>query len=188
LLHPVALAAIALLILNDHVLKRAFPGGVTGKLSDFAGLTFFPLLLAAVFESALRARGRVLHPKTAQRVTWLCIAATALVFSWVNLSSAGAHAYRVGLGLLQWPGFAALDALRGEGLRGPHLVHFTQDASDLMALPALAFAAWSARRRLGRLTVDREARRRQPVPGVGLKMVGESLESDLVGGAGGNPQ
>src|SRR5690606_8292496 len=43
LLHPAPLAAIGLLLLNDHWLKAAFPGSITGKLSDFAGLAFFPL-------------------------------------------------------------------------------------------------------------------------------------------------
>ncbi len=52
LLHPVSLASMALLGLNDHVLKGLFPGLITGKLSDFAGLVFFPLVL----EIALRAR------------------------------------------------------------------------------------------------------------------------------------
>ena len=40
---PIAIFAIALLVVNDHVLKLACPGLVTGKLSDFAGLMFFPL-------------------------------------------------------------------------------------------------------------------------------------------------
>jgi hypothetical protein len=46
--HPVTLSAIALLLLNDHVFKRTFPSVLTGKLSDFAGLFFFPFLLAAL--------------------------------------------------------------------------------------------------------------------------------------------
>jgi hypothetical protein len=42
--HPLSVGATGLLILNDHVLKSAMPGLVTGKLSDFAGLFFFPFL------------------------------------------------------------------------------------------------------------------------------------------------
>ena len=38
LARPWFLTAVALLALNDHVLKAAWPGLVTGKLSDFAGL------------------------------------------------------------------------------------------------------------------------------------------------------
>jgi hypothetical protein len=50
LVHPLPLAAIALTALNDHVLKGSglLPGWLTGKLSDFTGLFFFPLVVAAV--------------------------------------------------------------------------------------------------------------------------------------------
>lgn len=44
--HPASLAAIALLIVNDHVFKIISPSCVTGKLSDFAGLFFFPFVVA----------------------------------------------------------------------------------------------------------------------------------------------
>ncbi|MBN1584730.1 MAG: hypothetical protein JXA89_28750 [Anaerolineae bacterium] len=39
---PPAIAAIGLLLLNDHVLKAAVPSWWTGKLSDLAGLYFSP--------------------------------------------------------------------------------------------------------------------------------------------------
>ena len=48
LLHPVSLAALAVLIVNDRFLKAAWPSWWTGKLSDFAGMMVFPLVLAAV--------------------------------------------------------------------------------------------------------------------------------------------
>jgi hypothetical protein len=56
LLHPLPLAAVAVLALNDHALKGAgvLPGWVTGKLSDVAGLFFFPLLLSAIARGAAR--------------------------------------------------------------------------------------------------------------------------------------
>ena len=41
---PRTVGAILVLLINDHLLKGAAPGWVTGKLSDFAGLVFFPLL------------------------------------------------------------------------------------------------------------------------------------------------
>lgn len=52
--HPLFALALALLVLNDHVLKGAgiLPGWLTGKLSDFAGLIVAPVLLSAM----LRAR------------------------------------------------------------------------------------------------------------------------------------
>ena len=46
LAHPVSVAAIAVLLLNDHVLKAEFGTWWTGKLSDVAGLMFAPALLA----------------------------------------------------------------------------------------------------------------------------------------------
>lgn len=50
-LHPVSLFALAVLILNDHLLKGAsiLPTWMTGKLSDVAGMIFFPLLLTSVW-------------------------------------------------------------------------------------------------------------------------------------------
>ena len=45
ILHPLCLLSVFLLGLNDHYLKWEHPSYLTGKLSDFAGLVFFPLLL-----------------------------------------------------------------------------------------------------------------------------------------------
>ena len=53
--HPLWIASLALLVVNDHLLKGAgvLPGWLTGKLSDFAGLVVAPLVLgAAVFASS----------------------------------------------------------------------------------------------------------------------------------------
>ncbi len=58
LLHPVAIGSISLLVLNDHLLKEAAPSWLTGKLSDFAGLFFFPFLLAVVIGIFAIAAGR----------------------------------------------------------------------------------------------------------------------------------
>lgn len=45
LVHPASLLALALLALNDHWFKGLGPGWLTGKLSDFAGLFYFPFLI-----------------------------------------------------------------------------------------------------------------------------------------------
>ncbi len=45
--HPFAILSIVVLLLNDHILKVVSPSWLTGKLSDFAGLFFFPFLVAA---------------------------------------------------------------------------------------------------------------------------------------------
>jgi hypothetical protein len=43
--HPVFTGAVALLVVNDHVLKQAYPSWLTGKLSDFAGVFVITALL-----------------------------------------------------------------------------------------------------------------------------------------------
>lgn len=48
LAHPITWAAIALLLANDHIFKSLAPSWLTGKLSDFAGLFFFPLFVATL--------------------------------------------------------------------------------------------------------------------------------------------
>ena len=53
LLDPVSLAGVLTLFVNDWVLKGRAPGWLTGKLSDFAGLLFFPLALTAGFDTLL---------------------------------------------------------------------------------------------------------------------------------------
>lgn len=40
--------ALLLLLLNDYALKPAYPGFLTGKLSDFAGIFLFTLVLRAI--------------------------------------------------------------------------------------------------------------------------------------------
>jgi hypothetical protein len=47
-IHPLPLLAVLLTAVNDHYLKYQFPGFITGKLSDFAGLFYFPLFISAM--------------------------------------------------------------------------------------------------------------------------------------------
>ena len=61
LIHPVPMTAVLLLALNDHFLKSHFHSFVTGKLSDFAGLFFFPLFLSALFNLSWRIYDKRLH-------------------------------------------------------------------------------------------------------------------------------
>jgi hypothetical protein len=146
LLDPVALGAIALLVLNDQILKRVAPGLLTGKLSDVAGLVFFPLFLVALVEVAQSLLGRWRGPS--HRVLIVACVATGIVFMLVKTTPLGEQVYEQGLGLLQWP-FAALDAvLAGRALPAAYAVQSTQDISDLVALPALALAYLVGRRRL----------------------------------------
>lgn len=60
--HPFTIAAIGLLLFNDHVLKSAAPSFWTGKLSDLAGLFFFPFLLTAILAAGLGLLRRDVPP------------------------------------------------------------------------------------------------------------------------------
>lgn len=148
LLNPVALAALAALIANDQLLKAAWPGIVTGKLSDLAGLVVAPLALQAVWEVGQWVAGRWLGPS--RTVLVMAIVAVGVVFAAVQVWAPASEAYRWGLGALQWPfrAFAAL--LTGASVPDVRPVVPIADAEDLLALPALALTWWVGRRRIPR--------------------------------------
>lgn len=124
----VPLMAVALFALNNGVLKGAFPGIVTGKLSDLLICFFLPL-----FVSALLARVSRLEAGT--RVA--CgIALTAAIFVAVKTSATASHLLDHDIAWLLQP----------FGLRSaPNRV----DVTDLCALPMLAVAWVHARRSTG---------------------------------------
>jgi hypothetical protein len=49
LVNPIPAFFIFLIALNDHYLKYQFKGFLTGKISDFCGMFYFPLLLCASY-------------------------------------------------------------------------------------------------------------------------------------------
>jgi hypothetical protein len=151
LLHPLALAAIALLLVNDHLLKSIAPGPLTGKLSDFAGLAFFPLFLIGAWEVLLKSCGRWDRPT--KRALAVGITITAIGFLLVKTSAAGAATFGQLLGILQWVPAAGWSALTsGPPPRlGPAAV--VADPSDLVALVALLLAFAIGARRIGTMRV-----------------------------------
>ena len=131
LLHPGALIAIGLLILNDHWLKDVYPGIITGKLSDFAGLAFFPLVLHGFWMLVIGRDYR--------RALSIACVLTAAAFAAVKTVPACHTAYEVGLGWLQFPFRALLGATE------PAKTRLEMDATDLVALPAVSLAWWWGR-------------------------------------------
>ena len=131
--HPLPLAALVVLGLNDHLFKGAgwLPGWLTGKLSDFAGLLFFPLLLTAGGDTLwwLLRRGdwSLRRWKLA-----LAIAVTAAGFAALKLSPAAA---------------AAMDGVLG-GMT-------VADPTDLLALASLGVAWWVGRAEIARVPLGR---------------------------------
>lgn len=127
--NPYFVAALAALILNDHVLKAAYPGWVTGKASDFAGLIVFLLMILSAID--------LLTPIPARRARMLAVAvfaATGVVFAAIQLHQGSADVYRVVLGYLQFPFRAAFGATRAVAVR------HTADSSDLLGLAALGLS------------------------------------------------
>jgi hypothetical protein len=112
LLTPIWIAALVVLIVNDHLLKGSglLPHVVTGKLSDFAGLIVAPVLLASVLQ--VRDRSRLLA----------CHVAVGIVFAGIQLWVPFADRWSVLMGLVGHPWT------------------ITSDPTDLIALPMLAVA------------------------------------------------
>jgi hypothetical protein len=79
------IASIALLLINDHLLKHYFPSSLTGKLSDFAGLYFFPFLIALLLSLLLNSSEKRL--RLVGRFSFLLVAAFFIMIKtvpWVN--------------------------------------------------------------------------------------------------------
>jgi hypothetical protein len=148
LLQPIVLGAIALLLLNDQVLKAAWPGPVTGKLSDVAGLLFAPLLVAAAAELVTAATGRWTGPR--ERTLTVAVVAVGLGFAAVKLIPAAEAAWEIALGIVQWPVGAIRDVVAGLPLPPIRAVASTPDATDLVALPAIWLAHAIGLRRVDR--------------------------------------
>lgn len=114
LLHPVTLASLVVLVVNDHVLKWCWPGLITGKLSDIAGMILAPIVLGAFVELATR-----------RRLPWTCTIAVGVAFALAKTWAPATHAYEVV--------FATI--------RFAQRVVLVRDPTDLVALPFGAIAA-----------------------------------------------
>jgi hypothetical protein len=135
LLRPVAVVAVLLLIVNDHVLKHRWPGLLSGKLSDIAGLMFLPLLIISVCEVA---RAAVRRPWRMGESWVVAVAVTvAIGFAATKLSPAVGATYGDILGWIRWP-------LVGHWRQ----VAITQDPTDVLCTPGV-IVAWIESRRLG---------------------------------------
>src|SRR6188768_3992250 len=116
--HPIWWAALALLLVNDDLLKGRgiVPGWLTGKLSDFAFLVVAPVVFAALIPR--RVPGRRTFATTA--VVGLYVAAD---LSRPVSDAVVALAARLGLSWRLWP-----------------------DPTDLLALAVLPATIWLLRR------------------------------------------
>ena len=117
---PASLGAMAVLLLNDHLLRRLWPSWWTGKLGDFAWLYFIPFAAAALLALLLPRRlGR-----REDLVGWLALGTIGGVFALAKTLPVF-HAWLV----------PSIEALLG------FPVGWQRDPTDLIALVSLA-AAW----------------------------------------------
>ncbi len=119
--HPAVLAAIVLLLINDHWLRWTYPSWWTGKIGDAAWLFFMPFIIAPVF-------AWLLPSNLARRDTWVCALsclAVGGVFAAVKTLPAAHAAFRAI--------FAAIFGWESILLRDP---------TDLLTLPALGLTWW----------------------------------------------
>jgi len=123
LTHPLTIAAILVLLINDHYLRIYYPSWITGKLGDFAWLYLSPLALATVLGLLLPRR---LKDKS-KTVILVSVGLISGVFL-VGKTSLQVNSWmREGMSLL---------------LGVPVSLH--RDPTDLIALPAAsgAYLAW----------------------------------------------
>lgn len=154
LLHPLALTALAGLLLNDHVLKSLAAGTpwavVTGKLSDVCGLLFLPVLVVAASEmvNARRARHAGTAFNSAAVTTAVVVGGSiALAFALMKTVPWCAERYLDVMSVLQWPWYAVRSWLDGAALPGLRRSVCVVDPTDLVALPFAFFVVLPARTR-----------------------------------------
>lgn len=128
LIRPWPIISVLVTFVNDRWLKYNYSGFIVGKLSDFCGLFYFPLFLAAIFimihRYILRRPPLAYLPKS---ILGFSIFFTVLLFVLIKLYSPATTFY--------------LTRLADLGIKGS----VTRDPSDLMALPSLLLAYQYAR-------------------------------------------
>ena len=123
LTHPLSLAALGLMLVNDQVLRRLSPSWWTGKLSDIAWVFVVPFVAAALLAWLVPGKN---HPARHEAWTFaLAFALTGMGFVLVKtIPAANDLATRIFYAIS-----GQIPALR-------------LDPSDLLALPALALSFW----------------------------------------------
>jgi hypothetical protein len=141
LLHPIAVAALAVLLLNDHALKGEWPGWWTGKLSDVAGLIVAPVAIAAVVKAVRRRWQPPVSPVAIAAVVTLVVA-VGFTATKVDPTANAVGSWALGVGA--WPVAVLGDLLAGRAIRPIGQVVLLLDPTDLIALPAVLIGGWLA--------------------------------------------
>jgi len=120
-------------VVNDRWLKSAWPGFVTGKLSDCAGLVLLPVALLSLTEILRRICRKPMIWRY-DALIWVMLSVSGFIF--VKVTPAGNDAYAWVMGAIRWP-LQALSRTDSTPQMRPILV--SRDRADLLAL---AFSPW----------------------------------------------
>lgn len=130
--NPIPALAMLVMALNDHWLKYTHPSWVTGKLSDFCGVFYFPLFLCAAgclgFNYLIRPflKARKIAYISPRSMTFAMVI-TALLMVTIKMNSNWAHAVEL----------AFSDVF--------FTIQLTPDPSDLVSLLSLPLSYLYAR-------------------------------------------
>ncbi len=186
--HPWPLMAMVVLGVNDHLLKGSgwLPGWVTGKLSDFAGLLFFPLFVTAAVDTLLYLAFRISGGRTPSYSLkmwklYAAVAFTAILFVPLKLSDTWGTLYIQAMHVLD-----VFDWFGG--------FQVTKDPTDIVAIAMFPLAIGLGRRfvrriPMGRLAeIDLAARTRAPRAQQEQRAAVESELADVRGMVAGSPR
>ena len=137
LLSTAAALSVAVLLVNDHVLKAWLGNTLTGKLSDVAGVFLLPLLTVAVAEGVRAGCRRPWRTDRAEITAHVLV--VGLGFAAVKTVPVVGDTYEVAVGVLRkLAAFSTEPAV-------PIIVY--RDATDLLVLPVLVGSYLFLRRR-----------------------------------------
>lgn len=144
LLHPLALASLVVLLVNDHWAKERFASDATGKLSDVAGIFLFPLLLVSVAEALRWMWGTDPEPGRRRRETFGAAVFTALAFSAIKTVTLAGWLYTTSVGAVRWVPSVVRSLMGSHGVPPFPDVQLIRDPTDLLALPILILSCGAA--------------------------------------------
>lgn len=148
LLHPLSLLCLAIWAINDHYGKGAWPGWLSGKLSDVVSLVGFALICGA-FVEVLCGLARVELARAQSlglRACQIGAVSAAVVMIGINIWPTWAEAYEVGLGAAQWSVVSAWRWLIDQPIPPLYRVSLTMDPTDAFTVPAALGGPWLYRR------------------------------------------
>lgn len=150
LVDPIAVVATALLLVNDHVLKAHWPGFVTGKLSDVAGMIVAPLVILTLMEAlSPRVASAFSREEPSARalraMPWLVAIVVAAAFAAMKTWAPATAAYEDAASLARVPFRAAIALVQGMPRLEDRIV-VTPDATDVWVTPLALVAAYAYQR------------------------------------------